>query len=136
LAPQALLPIFDGGRNQASLDSALVGRQVAVAQYEKAIQVAFREAADALAGRETLAQQLSATQDQAKAESERFRLADLRYRNGIASYLDVLDAQRALFATQQAEAQIELARRQNEVALYKALGGGWRGAGMERSSSS
>ena len=126
LAPQALLPIFDGGRNQANLDSALAARQAAVAQYEKAIQVAFREAADALASRATLADQLSATQAQASAESERFRLADLRYRNGIANYLDVLDAQRALFATQQALAQIQLARQQNEVALYKALGGGWR----------
>jgi len=126
LAPQALLPIFDGGRNQANLDSALAARQAAVAQYEKAIQVAFREAADALASRATLADQVSATQAQASAESERFRLADLRYRNGIASYLDVLDAQRALFATQQALAQIQLARQQNEVALYKALGGGWR----------
>ena len=126
LAPQALLPIFDGGRNQANLDSALAARQAAVAQYEKAIQVAFREAADALASRATLADQVSATQAQASAESERFRLADLRYRNGIAIYLDALDAQRALFATQQALAQIQLARQQNEVALYKALGGGWR----------
>ncbi|MGP1629707.1 MAG: efflux transporter outer membrane subunit, partial [Giesbergeria sp.] len=130
LAPQALLPIFDAGRNQANLDSVLVGRQVAVAQYEKAIQVAFREVADALAGRATLGEQLAATQAQARAEAERFRLADLRYRNGIASYLDVLDAQRALFATEQALAQILLARQQNEVALYKALGGGWRGANL------
>ena len=126
LAPQALLPIFDGGRNQANLDSALVGRKVAVAQYEKAIQVAFRETVDALAGRSTLGEQLAATQAQERSEADRFRLADLRYRNGVASYLDVLDAQRSLFATQQSLAQIELARRQNEVALYKALGGGWR----------
>jgi len=122
------LPIFDGGRNQANLDSALVGRKVAVAQYEKTIQVAFREAADALASRSTLGEQLTATQAQASSEADRFRLADLRYRNGVASYLDVLDAQRSLFATQQSVAQIGLARQQNEVALYKALGGGWRGA--------
>jgi len=128
LAPQALLPIFDGGRNQANLDSALVGRKVAVAQYEKTIQVAFREAADALASRSTLGEQLNATQAQASSEADRFRLADLRYRNGVASYLDVLDAQRSLFATQQSVAQIGLARQQNEVALYKALGGGWRDA--------
>lgn len=128
LAPQALLPIFDAGRNRAGLDSAVVGRDVALAQYEKAIQVAFREVADALAGRATLTEQLQATQEQADAEADRFRLADLRYRNGIASYLDVLDAQRALFATQQAVAQILLARQQNEVALYRALGGGWRDA--------
>jgi multidrug efflux system outer membrane protein len=128
LAPQALLPIFDGGRNEANLQSAQVAREAALAQYEKAIQVAFRETADALAGRTALADQLDATQAQAEAEADRLRLADLRYRNGIASYLDVLDAQRALFATQQALAQIRLARQQNEVALFKALGGGWEPA--------
>ena len=125
LAPQALLPIFDAGRNQAGLESAQVGRAVAVAQYEKAIQVAFREVADALAGRATLDDEVRAQQDQANAEADRFRLADLRYRNGVSSFLDVLDAQRQLFATQQALARTQLAQRQNQVALYKALGGGW-----------
>lgn len=125
LAPQALLPIFDAGRNQAGLDSAQAGRAVAVAQYEKAIQVAFREVSDALAGRATLVDEVRAQQDQANAEADRFRLADLRYRNGVSSYLDVLDAQRALFATQQALARTQLAQRQNQVELYKALGGGW-----------
>ncbi|MFZ2824318.1 efflux transporter outer membrane subunit [Hydrogenophaga sp.] len=125
LAPQALLPIFDAGRNQANLTVAKVSRDVAVAQYEKAIQVAFREVSDALAGRATLGEQLIAQQAQATAEAERFRLADLRYRNGVASYLDVLDAQRSLFATQQALAQTKLAQQQSQVALYKALGGGW-----------
>ena len=125
LAPQALLPIFDAGRNQAGLDSAQAGRAMAVAQYEKAIQVAFREVADALAGRATLDDEVRAQQDQANAEADRFRLADLRYRNGVSSYLDVLDAQRALFATQQALARTQLAQRQNQVELYKALGGGW-----------
>ena len=93
LAPQALLPIFDAGRNQAGLDAAQAGRAVAVAQYEKAIQVAFREVADALAGRATLDDEVRAQQDQADAEADRFRLADLRYRNGVSSFLDVLDAQ-------------------------------------------
>ncbi|MEZ5705610.1 MAG: efflux transporter outer membrane subunit [Burkholderiaceae bacterium] len=126
IAPQALLPIFDAGRNQAGLDVAKAQRDIAVAQYEKAIQTAFREVADALAGRDTLAQQWDALQAQAQAESERFRLADLRYRNGVASYLDVLDAQRSLFVTQQALSQTRLAQQQNRVALYKALGGGWK----------
>ena len=125
LAPQALLPIFDMGRNQANLDVAKVGRDTAIAQYEKAIQVAFREVADALAGRATLGEQLAAQELQAKAEAERFRLAELRYKNGVSSYLDVLDAQRSLFATQQALAQSRLAQQQNQVALYKALGGGY-----------
>ena len=125
LAPQALLPIFDAGRNQAALESAQAARSMALAQYEKAIQTAFREVADALAGRATLADQVSAQQAQAEAEAERLRLADLRYRNGVASSLEVLDAQRSVFTAQQALAQTRLALRQNQVALYKALGGGW-----------
>lgn len=125
LSPQALLPIFDAGRNQAGLDGAQAARAVAVAQYEKAIQSAFREVADALAGRATLGEQLRAQQAQATAEAERFRLAELRYRNGVASFLDVLDAQRSLFVTQQGLTQTRLAQQQNQVALYKALGGGW-----------
>ncbi len=135
LAPQALLPIFDAGRNQAGLDAAQVERSMAVAQYEKAIQVAFREVADALAGRATLGEQVRAQQAQVDAEADRFRLADLRYRNGVSSYLDVLDAQRALFATQQALAQTQLAQRQNQVLLYKALGGGWAPGEASASSS-
>jgi multidrug efflux system outer membrane protein len=124
LAPQALLPIFDAGRNQANLDSSRAGRDLAVAQYEKAIQNAFREVADALAGRATLGEQLAAQQAQTDAEAERFRLADLRYRNGVASYLDLLDAQRSLFAAQQALVQTRLLQQQNRVALFKAVGGG------------
>ena len=123
--PSITLPIFDMGRNQAGLEAARAGREIAVAQYEKAIQSAFREVADALAGRATLADQLAALQAQAAAERDRLRLADLRYRNGIANYLDLLDAQRSLFAIEQALAQVRLAQRANEVQLYKALGGGW-----------
>ncbi|MDM7943919.1 MAG: efflux transporter outer membrane subunit [Hydrogenophaga sp.] len=127
LAPQALLPIFDAGRNNANLGAARAARDIAVAQYEKTIQTAFREVADALAGNATLGEQLAAQQAQATAEAERFRLAELRYRNGVSSFLDVLDAQRSLFSTQQALAQTRLAQQQNQVALYKALGGGWTG---------
>jgi multidrug efflux system outer membrane protein len=126
LAPQALLPIFDAGRNQAGLASAQAGRDIAVAQYEKTIQIAFREVADALAGRATLGDELRALQAQATAEADRFRLAELRYRNGVASFLDVLDAQRSLFAAQQNLALSQLALQQNQVALYRALGGGWQ----------
>ncbi|WP_291010118.1 efflux transporter outer membrane subunit [Hydrogenophaga sp.] len=125
MAPQAVLPIFDAGRNQANLDAAKAAREIAVAQYEKAIQTAFREVADALAGRATLGEQVRAQQAQATAEADRFRLAELRYRNGVASFLDVLDAQRSLFGTQQSLALSQLALQQNQVALYKALGGGW-----------
>ena len=125
LAPQLLLPIFDAGRNRANLDVAEFGRDIAVAQYERAIQSAFREVSDALAGRATLGEQLRAQNAQATAEAVRFRLADLRYRNGASSYLDVLDAQRSLFIAQQAAVQVQALRVQNLVQLYKVLGGGW-----------
>lgn len=130
LAPQALLTIFDAGRNQAGLASATAGRDIAVAQYEKTIQTAFREVADALAGRATLGEQLRAQQAQAQAESVRFKLSDLRYRSGVASYLDLLDAQRSLFAAQQAVVQTRLAQLQNQVTLYKTLGGGWQDSAL------
>ena len=126
LAPQLLLPIFDAGRNQAVLGVANAGRDIAVAQYEKSIQTAFREVADALAGQATLGEQLRAQRAQATAEAVRFKLADLRYKNGIASSLDALDAQRSLFSVQQALVQTRLAQLQSQVTLYKTLGGGWK----------
>ncbi len=132
LAPQLFLPLFDAGRNQAGLDSAKAGHEIAVAQYEKAIQTAFREVADALAGRATLGDQLRAQQAQANAEAIRFKLSDLRYQNGIASQLDLLDAQRSLFTARQAVVQTRLLQLQNQVTLYKALGGGWKKPSEER----
>ncbi|MBC7445764.1 MAG: efflux transporter outer membrane subunit, partial [Polaromonas sp.] len=125
LAPQLLLPIFDAGRNRAGLESARAGQGIAVAQYEKSIQTAFREVADALAGRATLGEQLRASQAQAAAEGVRYRLSNLRYQGGIASQLDLLDAQRSLFTAQQAVVQTRLAQLQSQLALYRALGGGW-----------
>jgi outer membrane protein, multidrug efflux system len=123
-APQAILPLFDYGRNQANLGSARAGRDIAVAQYEKSIQTAFREVSDALAGQATYGEQLRAQRAVADAEAERFKLSDLRYRSGAASYLDLLDAQRSLFAAQQAAVQANLQRLQNQVTLYRVLGGG------------
>ncbi|MDB5946231.1 MAG: efflux system, outer rane lipoprotein NodT, partial [Ramlibacter sp.] len=101
-------------------------------QYERSIQTAFREVADALAGRATLVDQLQAQRAVTVAESARLRLSDLRYTNGVASYLDLLDAQRSLFAAQQALVQTRLAQLQSQVALYKALGGGWTEAAASR----
>jgi len=124
-APQAILPIFDYGRNTAVLGSARAQRDVAVARYERSIQTAFREVADALAGQSTFSEQLRAQRAVAEAEADRFNLADLRYRNGAASYLELLDAQRALFQAQQAAVQANLQRLQNQVTLYSVLGGGW-----------
>ena len=125
IAPQLLLPIFDAGRDQANLAVAKVSRDVAVAQYEKAIQSAFREVADALAGRATLGEQMQAQQAQTAAEAERARLTELRYKNGASSYLEVLDAQRSLFASQQAALQLQAQSQQNLATLYRVLGGGW-----------
>ena len=125
---QLLQPIFDAGRNRANLDIANVNRDIAVAQYEKSIQTAFREVSDALAGRATIGEQLRAQEAQTNALAITYKLADLRYRAGAASYLDTLDAQRSLFAAQQALVQTQALQLQNLVALYRALGGGWREA--------
>jgi len=125
-APQLILPIFDGGRNQASLDAAQIRRDIAVAQYEKAIQGAFREVADALATRATLTDQLRAQSAQAAAEQGRLELVELRYQQGMASAFERLDAQRSSFAVRQAFVQLQLQQAQNLVALYKTLGGGWK----------
>lgn len=123
--PQLLVPLFDAGRNQANLQTAKVNREIAIAQYEKAIQTGFREVADALAGRATLGEQLQAQSAQLQAEQTRMGLTDLRFRSGAASSFDVLDAQRSLFSAQQAMVQVQLVQQQNLVNLYKVLGGGW-----------
>ncbi|OYQ40878.1 multidrug transporter [Rhodoferax sp. TH121] len=123
--PQLLMPLFDAGRNQANLEAAKVNKEIAVAQYEKAIQTGFREVADALAGRATLGEQLQAQTAQLEAEKTRMGLTDLRFQNGVASSFDVLDAQRSLFTAQQAVVQVQALQLQNLVTLYKVLGGGW-----------
>ena len=123
-APQLLQPLFDAGRNAANLDAAKAAREIAVAQYEKAIQTAFREVADALAGRATLGEQLAAQQAQARAETRRLALAELLLKGGAASQLDRLDAERSALAAQQAVVQLQLAKAQNAVLLYRVLGGG------------
>ncbi len=120
-----LQPIFDYGRNRANLGVARASFAIARAQYERAIQSAFREVADALAGRATYGEQLRAQRAQVEALASTFRLADLRYKAGAASYLDSLDAQRSLFTAQQALVQTEAQQLQNAVALYRVLGGGW-----------
>lgn len=123
--PVITLPIFDGGRNRANLGGAVAERDIAVAQYEKSVQGAFREVADALAGHATLGSELGAVRAQEHAEQVRHDLAKQRYDSGEASYLEYLDAQRALFAAQQQTIRTGLAELQNRIALYKALGGGW-----------
>jgi multidrug efflux system outer membrane protein len=123
--PQVTLPIFDAGRTRNDLRVSEAQRDIATAQYEKAVQGAFRDVADALAGRATLVEQLAAQQAQTDAEAARFKLSNLLFTNGVASSLDQLDAQRSLFASQQALVQAKLALLQNRIAVYRALGGGW-----------
>jgi len=125
-APQLLETVFDSGRNQANLDLVQAGRDIALAQYERAIQSAFREVADALAGRATWGEQVQAQQRLVQAETARTRLAELRWRNGVASHLELLDAQRSLLTAQLALVQAQAQAAQNAVTLYKVLGGGWR----------
>jgi outer membrane protein, multidrug efflux system len=129
-SPQISLPIFAGGANVASLDLAKVQKNILVVQYQQAIQSGFREVADALAGRATLDSQVAADTALVQASSESFRLSNMRFTGGVDNYLGVLDSQRSLYTAQQSLVSVKLARLQNLVNLYKALGGGW----FERSS--
>lgn len=129
------LPIFNAGRNQANLEVAKTEREIAVAQYEKSIQTAFKEVSDALASHNTLADQAQAQTAQTDAERQRWHLSELRYQNGVTSHLELLDAQRALFTLEQANVQVHLAQRLNQINLYKALGGGWSEASLGKSDS-
>ncbi|MED5620077.1 AdeC/AdeK/OprM family multidrug efflux complex outer membrane factor [Ideonella sp. BN130291] len=123
--PQVTLPIFEGGRRQAAAEVADAERAIALAQYEGAVQRAFREVADALAVRSTLGEQLEAQQSLVAATAQTFRLSEIRFRQGALSYLEVLDAQREMVAAQQALIAVRLTRLSNQVSLYRALGGGW-----------
>ena len=125
-SPQISLPIFAGGANVANLQATKLARDTAVAQYEKAIQTAFREVADALVARGTLDEQLAAQQALVTASAVAYRLADMRYRGGVDSYLSALVAQVSLYGAQQQLQTVRLTRLQNLVTLYKALGGGLR----------
>ncbi|AJE02687.1 AdeC/AdeK/OprM family multidrug efflux complex outer membrane factor [Geobacter pickeringii] len=123
-APHISLPIFTAGANQANLTVAEVDRDIAVAQYEKAIQTAFREVADALAQRGTIDDQVAAQQSLTDATGESYRLSQARYEKGVDNYLQVLDSQRSLYGSQQNLISVRLSRLANLVTLYKVLGGG------------
>jgi outer membrane protein, multidrug efflux system len=122
-AANAVLAIFDSGRRQAGLNSATTAQQVALAQYERAVQSAFRDTADALSAGVTWRDQLAAQLDQRAAVRETARLTDLRARQGVASELERLDAERNLLVAEQAVVQLQLAELINRVALFRALGG-------------
>ncbi len=122
--PAVSLPLFDGGRNRGNLDYARASQQAAVATYQRTIQVAFREAADALAQRGTIDEQISAQTARANAAQIAARLSDARYRAGVDSFLTSLDAQRTAYAAQQQLVTTRFARGGNLVELYRSLGGG------------
>ena len=122
LAASAVATIFDGGRRQAGVDVAVVNQQIALAQYERSLQAAFRETADALAGLATWREQLAAQTAQRDAARDTARLTELKASQGAASALERLDAQRGWWAAEQAVVQVRLGELANRVALFKALG--------------
>ncbi len=122
--PSITLPIFQGGRNKANLDLAKVRREKAIVNYEKTVQVAFRDVADELAARATLEEQLKSQRRLVSAAQKVYDISQARYKSGIDSFLSVLDSQRELYTYQQNEIQIEQQRLSNLVNLYRALGGG------------
>ncbi|MBU9366016.1 multidrug transporter [Burkholderia multivorans] len=123
--PTITMPIFEGGANKASLDVAKLEKDEDVASYEKAIQTAFREVADGLAARGTYDTQIRDLRAYTESQQRRYTLSDLRYRNGVDSYLSVLSAQTDLYSARQSLISANLNRLTNLVDLYQYLGGGW-----------
>lgn len=123
--PKVELPIFNAGRNQANLDLAEIRQQQSVVNYEQKIQNAFKEVADALVLRQSLADQIRGQQRYLSSLQITLQRARALYRNGAVSYIEVLDAERSLFTTQQTLLDLNYARQVNEITLYTALGGGW-----------
>jgi multidrug efflux system outer membrane protein len=121
--PSISLPIFDYGRNSANLDLVTVRKNIAVADYERTVQQAFREVADLLVARGQLAEQLKAVEAQERSQQRAADIAQARYRQGVGSFLEVLDAQRQLFTVQQSLIQVRRAMWSAAAQLYKALGG-------------
>ncbi len=127
--PKLTLPIFQGGKLRANLGMATADRDIALAQYEKAIQSGFREAADALALNESLDAQLSSQQALVAAAEQAQQLSQARYDAGLDSFLTLLDARRTAYTARQSLVSTQLAQQSNQVALYKVLGGGWHERG-------
>jgi len=125
-APQITLPIFTGGQNKASLDSAKIGQRIDVVNYQKAIETAFREVADALVASSSYASQIEAEIKLISAQQRRYELANLRYRQGEDTYLNVLSAQQGLYSAQQELLQAQFRKLSSQISLYQALGGGWK----------
>jgi multidrug efflux system outer membrane protein len=122
--PSITMPLFDGGRTASGLDLAQARKVIAVAEYERSIQVAFREVADLLSARASLAQQVKSSNASLQVNARRLEIAQGRFQAGVGGYLDVLDAQREVIAALQMAAQLRMAQLESNVQLYKALGGG------------
>jgi multidrug efflux system outer membrane protein len=125
-APQITLPIFTAGESRAELDAAKVAVRIEVADYQKAIQTAFREVADALVAISTYADQVRAESVAINAEQIRYDLTNVRYRQGEDTYLSVLQAQQDLYSAQQGMLQAQYNKIASQISLYQALGGGWK----------
>jgi multidrug efflux system outer membrane protein len=125
--PSVSVPIFDGGVNRANLRVAEVQQRIQLATYEKTLQTAFREVADALAARRTLDERLAAQQSLLASTTRAFELSDALFRAGSGDYFVVLDAQRSLYTAQQSLLALQLVEQANRLTLYRALGGGWVG---------
>jgi multidrug efflux system outer membrane protein len=123
-SPSISLPIFDGGRRKNNLSLAETRRDLAVTQYEKTVQVAFRDVSDALSARVWLRQQVAIARTALATQAERARLSQLRFNNGASAFLDVLDAQRDLLDAEQQLVQTRRELLSSQVSLYAALGGG------------
>lgn len=121
--PQIKLPIFDGGRLRAGVEVAQANQRIAVSQYEKVVQTAFKEVADALADRQQWGARLGAQTGMVLATQKAFDLSQARFQAGVDNYLTVLDAQRSLYAAQQTLITLRLAEQINRVTLWKVLGG-------------
>ncbi|MDF3933654.1 efflux transporter outer membrane subunit [Pseudomonas citronellolis] len=126
-APSISLPIFNAGSNKAQLDAAQISRDIDVASYEKTLQTAFSEVADALSVRAHINERLDAQRALTEATEKSYDLSLALYKQGSQSFLEVLDAQRSLYSAQQTLISLELSEQANRVTLYKTLGGGWSG---------
>lgn len=122
--PTLAVPLFDYGRNQSTLELAEARKVIAVADYERTLQQAFREVADLLSARDALAEQIRAQEAAERAQNERLRIAEARYKAGVSSYIEVLDAQRDAYLVSQLTVQARRLQLSTAAQLYKALGGG------------
>ncbi len=133
--PSISMPIFNWGSTQASLDIAKITKESSIVAYQQTIETAFKEVSDALLGQQYYMEEWTAQKSNLKANEDYYDLAKMRYEKGNDSYIDLLDAQRSLFSARESELSSHLNLLTSRVSLYKALGGGWKAADEEQSTS-